>query len=178
MPGPPARKLGPQVFRAWVRSPQFRNQLFDWGIELILNSSWLHENYVIACGSRYFCYTKDHFETKILMMNAFWRFDRLVPSFPTTRAKLPGIASFDHPAILLKCSEFSSARSKDFIRYYTGRLYILAKTEHEGWLSNIQLRILFCFLYNRAILKGNIYYLHSWILNMCSVLKFEFAATI
>jgi hypothetical protein len=161
MPGPPARKLGPQVFRAWVRSPQFRYQLFDWGIELILNSSWLHGNYIIACGSRYFCYTKDHFETKILMMNAFWRFDSLVPSFPTTRAKHPGIASFDHTAIFLKCSEFSSARSKD-LRYYTGRLYILAKMEHQRWLSNIQVRILFCFLYNRAILKGNIYYLHSW----------------
>ena len=95
----PCPQVRPQVFRAWVRSPQFRYQLFDWGIELILNSSWLHGNYVIACGSRYFCYTKDHFETKILMMNAFWRFDRLVPSFPTTRAKLPGIESFDHTAI-------------------------------------------------------------------------------
>ena len=69
-----------------------------------------------------------------------------------------GIASFDH--IFLKCSEFSSARSKD-LPYYTGRLYILAKMEHQGRLSNIQVRILFCFLYNRAILKGNIYYLHS-----------------
>jgi hypothetical protein len=99
-------------------------------------------------------------------MNAFWRFDRLVPSFPTTRAKLPGIASFDHTknhtAIFLKCSEFSSARSKDFIRYYTGRLYILAKTEHQEWLSNIQVRILFCFLWCPMSAKNQLLHFTIW----------------
>jgi hypothetical protein len=44
---------------------------------------------------------------------------------------------------------------------------------------NIQVRILSCFLYNRAILKRNIYHLHWWILSMCSRLNiFGFAATV
>jgi hypothetical protein len=104
---------------------------------------------------------------------SWWaRFDRLVPSFRTTRVKLPGIALYIHIAIFFKPS---------FWIYGSKNSLVLSDNEwfKRGLLNNnVQVRILLCYMYNGAVLKGNIYYLHSWILSMCPCLKFEFTATI
>ena len=41
------------------------------------------------------------------------------------------------------------------------KMMSLKEDETSGMLDNIQVRTLLCFMYNRAVLKGNIYYLHS-----------------
>jgi hypothetical protein len=57
--------------------------------------NYIYKNIYSLCGGRYFVIlTKHHFLIKRhRKFSRLARFDRLVLSFPTTRAKLPGIAS-------------------------------------------------------------------------------------
>jgi hypothetical protein len=43
--------------------------------------------------------------------------------------------------------------------------------KQRGWLNKIQVRILLCCVYNGAVLKGSIYYLHSWKLRKLSKIE-------
>jgi hypothetical protein len=108
-------------------------------------------------------------------MSAVW----LVPSFRTTRAKFHGIASSNSQISHRHIFQALVQNLWDLkIRFFKRRGSILTKKKQRGWLNKIQVRILLCYMYNGAVLKGNIYYLLSWFLSMCSGLKFEFAATI
>jgi hypothetical protein len=119
-----------------------------------LNFSRVHWNYIYKnsyslCGGRYFVnLTKHHFLTKHHRKFSRWaRFVRLVPTFPTTRAKLPGIASqFTPPYFIIFCFEFWARNTELLFNYYR-RWCLLTKTKHQGWLGHIQVRILLCFIY-------------------------------
>jgi hypothetical protein len=114
-------------------------------------------------------------------MSVVW----LVPSFRTTRAKFPGIASSNsqishrHIFQTLMISEFMDLK----IRFFKRRGSILTKKQ-RGWLNKVQVRILLCYMY--CIMEQfwkeifTIFIHDFWACHvcMCSGLKFEFAATI
>jgi hypothetical protein len=110
-------------------------------------------------------------ETNIFTKSAVW----LVPSFRTPRAKFPGIVSSNSQISHRHIFQALIQNLWDLkIRFFKRRGSILTKKKQRGWLNKIPVRILLCYMYNGAVLKGNIYYLHSRFLSMSYLHVFRF----